>query len=159
MFDKNYTCCFTGHRKLAPETAVALRRKIKAAVLKLIEQGYSTFVTGGALGFDTIAAEVILELREKRPNIKLIVVAPYANQSLEWTEPQQITYQRICDAADDYICLAAGEYKDAMKKRNLYMVEMSSACIAYCIRERSGSSQTIGFARQNGLEVIELSVK
>ena len=92
-------------------------------------------------------------------HITLIVVAPFANQSLEWTEPQQITYQRICDMADDYICLAAGDYKDSMKKRNLYMVEMSSACIAYCTRERSGSSQTIGFARQNGLEVIELSLK
>jgi len=159
MFDKNFTCCFTGHRKLAPEAAVALRGKIKKAVLKLIEQGYTTFVTGGALGFDTIAAEVILEIREKKPFIKLIVVAPFANQALQWSEPQQMTYQRICDAADDYICLAAGEYKDAMKKRNLYMVEMSSACIAYCTRPRSGASQTIGFARQNGLEVIELSVK
>lgn len=159
MLNKNFTCCFTGHRKILPKHAEKLPGLIESAVRRLMKGGYNTFVTGGALGFDTIAAEVILKIKRTNPYVKLIVVAPYLGQPLEWDYSSQITYERIREAADDYISLAAGYYRDCMKKRNLYMVEMSSACISYCLRDRTGTSQTVAFARDNGLEVIELSEK
>ena len=159
MFNKNFTCCFTGHRKISAANQLLLRSKIKNAVLSLIEKGYTDFVSGGALGFDTIASEVIISLKESHPDIKLIIVAPYADQALEWDLNSQVTYHRIIESADSYICLEQQYTNDCMKKRNHYMVDMSSAIICYCTRPRSGAAQTIGFARENGLEVIELSVK
>ena len=157
MFNKNFTCCFTGHRKISASNQLLLRGKIKAAVLSLVERGYTDFVSGGALGFDTIAAEVVLSLKQSHPEIKLIIVAPFADQPLEWDLNSQVTYCRICESADKYICLSPQYTDDCMKKRNRYMVEMSSACISYCTRPRSGTGQTVGFARENGIEIIELS--
>ena len=157
MLNKNFTCCFTGHRKISAANQLLLRGKIKTAVLSLIEKGYTDFVAGGALGFDTIAAEVVLSLKEDHPEIKLIIVAPYADQALEWDLNSQVTYHRIIEAADQYICLSQQYTDDCMKKRNRYMVDMSSVCISYCTRPRSGAAQTIGLARENGLDIIELS--
>ena len=34
-----------------------------------IEQGYRYFGAGGALGFDTLAAQTVLELRSEYPDI------------------------------------------------------------------------------------------
>ena len=147
MLNKNFTCCFTGHRKISAANQLLLRGKIRAAVLSLIEKGYTDFVAGGALGFDTIAAEVVLSLKEDHPEIKLIVVAPYADQALEWDLNSQVTYFRISESADQYICLSPQYTDDCMKKRNRYMVDNSSACIAYCGRNSGGTAYQ--FAKQN----------
>jgi len=54
--EKNQTCCFTGHRRLAaahlPETQKRLAQEVDA----LTAQGVTNFMAGGALGFDQIAA-------------------------------------------------------------------------------------------------------
>ena len=157
MFDKNFTCCFTGHRDILPQHEKQLPRALKKTLRELIERGYHTFVAGGALGFDTIAAEVVLKLKKKYPHIKLIVVAPFAGQSSEWDLSSQLKYERIREYADDYICLSAGYTPTCMKKRNLYLVEMSDVCISYCLRERSGSGQTVNFAKEHGLEIIDIT--
>ena len=156
MFDKNFTCCFTGHREIEPQHLRYIPKALDKILRILIAQGYHTFVAGGALGFDTMAAEAVLKMKKSFPHIKLIIVAPFAGQSEKWSLSEQITYERIREAADDYICLSAGYSSTCMKKRNQYLVDMSDVCIAYCIRERSGSAQTINFAVEQGLKLVDV---
>jgi len=156
MFDKNFTCCFTGHREISSHHLKAIPKALNRILRILIAEGYHTFVAGGALGFDTIAADMVLRLKKEFPHIKLVIVAPYAGQSENWGPAEQITYERIREAADDYICLSAGFTSACMKKRNQFIVDMSDVCIAYCFRERSGSAQTINFAVENGLKLVDV---
>ena len=156
MFDKNFTCCFTGHREIEKQHIENLPRVLEAVLRGLISNGYFIFVAGGALGFDTIAAETVLSLKEEFPQLMLKIVAPCADQSETWSESDKRKYERIREAADDYICMSATYNRDCMKRRNLEMVKMSAVCIAYCMRERTGSSQTVAFANQEGLDVIDL---
>ena len=61
---RNITCCFTGHRDMPAGEAEQVRRWLKAVVLNLYQShGVRYFGAGGALGFDTLAAETVLELR------------------------------------------------------------------------------------------------
>lgn len=46
------TACFTGHRKIPPESIPELSQRLKNTLLRLIEEGYMYFGAGGALGFD-----------------------------------------------------------------------------------------------------------
>ena len=108
MFDKNFTCCFTGHRDISPQHIKALPKALDRILRILISEGYYTFVSGGAIGFDTIASEAVLKLKTEFPQIRLKIVAPFAGQSENWSLSDQITYERIREAADDYICLSAG---------------------------------------------------
>ena len=54
---KDKTCCFTGHRKLPTEKLNKITDELEKTVIGLIADGYRFFGTGGALGFDTVAAQ------------------------------------------------------------------------------------------------------
>ena len=42
------TACFTGHRKIPPESIPELCQRLKNTLLRLIEEGYMYFGAGGA---------------------------------------------------------------------------------------------------------------
>lgn len=154
--NRNFTCCFTGHRQIEPEHRDMLPSAVESAMRELISQGYFIFAAGGAIGFDTIAAETVLALKEEFSQLRLVIVAPCADQADGWESADRLRYERLRQAADDYICLDASYTTDCMRRRNRYLVEISSACLAYCLRGRSGSSQTVNFANEQGLEVIDI---
>ena len=53
------TCCFTGHRDIPARVLPLLSAELEQAVLGLASEGVRYFGTGGALGFDTLAAETV----------------------------------------------------------------------------------------------------
>ncbi len=156
MLNRNFTCCFTGHRQIVREHAQALPEVLKGAIRSLIAQGYFIFAAGGAMGFDTLAAEAVLALKAEFPQLQLVIVAPCADQADGWPAADRRRYERLRHAADDYICLEATHTPDCMRRRNRCLVEMSSACLAYCLRQRSGSAQTVAFADAQGLDIIDV---
>lgn len=90
MYNKYNVACFSGHRKI-PQNPNELKNQLKIEVLKLIKQGVIFFGAGGALGFDMLAEETILELRKKYTHIKLILVLPCPpeQQTLKWNDEQK----------------------------------------------------------------------
>lgn len=56
MKERERTCCFTGHRIISAQVVPQLKAELAQTVTRLIDQGVTQFVTGGALGFDTMAA-------------------------------------------------------------------------------------------------------
>ena len=156
MLNRNFTCCFTGHRIIAAEHRESLPKAIELGIRALIAQGYFVFAAGGATGFDTLAAETVLALKDEFFQLRLTIVAPCADQTDGWEEADKLRYERLRQAADEFICLETAFTPNCMKRRNRYLVEMSSACMAYCIRERTGSAQTLGLAQSQGLDVIDV---
>ena len=75
------TACFTGHRELPTDDLPEISKRLEDTLLTLIEQGYCYFGAGGALGFDTLAAQAVLRLRERYPQIRLILVLPCLDQT------------------------------------------------------------------------------
>lgn len=74
IYMESRTACFTGHRELQTDDLPEISKRLEDTLVKLIEQGYRYFGAGGALGFDTLAAQVDLRLRERYPQIRLILV-------------------------------------------------------------------------------------
>lgn len=64
---KKKTACFTGHRKIALGQRKIVAERLKNTVDSLISEGYRYFGVGGALGFDTLAAQCILYLKKQYP--------------------------------------------------------------------------------------------
>lgn len=73
---KDKTCCFTGHRKLPTEKLDKITSELEKTVIGLIADGYRFFGAGGAIGFDTVAAQTVIRLKDKYPKIRLILVLP-----------------------------------------------------------------------------------
>ncbi|MBQ3131805.1 MAG: DUF1273 family protein, partial [Clostridia bacterium] len=80
---KDKTCCFTGHREISGDIN-QLELSLKPILTQLINSGIIYFGAGGARGFDTFAAQTILELKPIYPHIKLILVLPCPNQTKGW---------------------------------------------------------------------------
>lgn len=153
---RSQTCCFTGHRRLPAERLGWISARLDAEVERLIGEGIRCFAAGGALGFDTLAALSVLRMREKYPEIQLILVLPCAGQTRGWPAADRARYERIRALADKVVLLA-GEYDSScMLRRNLYLVQHSSVCVCYLARDRSGAGQTVRRAREDGVTVVNL---
>ena len=72
-------CCFTGHRKIPENELSNLQKRLQKTVKGLLKQGVTIFYTGGALGFDTLAAQAVLNARRFHPQVKLILALPCHN--------------------------------------------------------------------------------
>ena len=55
--------CFTGHRNLY--ISLELRQKLYTTIEELINAGVCDFYAGGAIGWDMLCEEAVIELRKK----------------------------------------------------------------------------------------------
>ena len=148
------TCCFTGHRVILGDIE-ELKQKISETVDMLISEGVTRFVSGGALGFDTIAAEVIIEKRKEK-DIFLEIAVPCLNQESKWNSKQQARYKKILASADAVTVLSPKYVTGCMHARNKYMVDKSQIVVSY-YRGRSGGTQaTFLYAQEMDKQIINL---
>ena len=150
------TCCFTGHRDIPRAVYSSLSRELDAVVRALIGKGVRFFGAGGALGFDMLAAETVLRLRQIYPQIRLILVLPCRDQTQGWRQEDVARYEGIKEQADKVVYTSERYTPGCMHRRNRHLVEHSSVCVAYCIRSSGGSAYTVEYARQHGLRVFLL---
>ncbi len=159
------TCCFTGHRPQSlpwgfdeeDERCVKMKEQLRGEIVKAIENGYTTFISGMALGFDIIAAEMVLELKGKYPNIKLIGALPCKTQDKFWKEKDKQRYRKVLGKLDDIRCIYNNyNGKKCMIERNHYMVNNSSLVIALFNGTKGGTKTTINYAKKQGLKIVTL---
>ncbi len=157
MIDKMKVACFSGHRKL-PEDCTELRRNLEKAIIDLIKRGVVFFGNGGAIGFDAIAADTLLRLKEGYPHIKLVMVLPCPpeEQSLKWTFEQREHYKKLLEQADKVRILSPRYTKSCMLDRNRHMVDCSAYLICYLREQHGGTFYTVNYAEQQGLEILRL---
>jgi len=153
---KEITCCFTGHRTIPMGQLNYVKNLLNRTVEELIAKGYSVFAAGGALGFDTMAAQCVLNLKFKYPRIKLLLILPCLEQTKGWSEYDISVYEDIKNKADEVIYTSLNYTKGCMFKRNRALVDKSSVCIAYLTKKTGGTAYTAKYAVEKGLQLINL---
>ncbi len=150
------SCCFTGHRVM-PKDDVDIEKRLVCEVETLINGfGVTNFYAGGALGFDTLAAECVIRLKSKYPFIRLTLALPCKNQAEKWQEADKARYRRMLDMADS-VCYISEDYTSAcMRDRNDFMLDGSRFCICYLRHTGGGTHYTVNRAKRLGKELIEL---
>ena len=157
MDARKQTACFTGHRNITERDLPRLAQRLDETIAELIRRGVIYFGSGGAYGFDHLAAFAVLKARKLNPAVKLIMVLPCLNQDERWKESDRQALKHLLESADKIKYVSKQPYfDDCMEKRNLHLVENSGVCVAYMKHARSGTSQTIRLARERGLTVINL---
>ena len=154
----NQTCCFTGHRKIPLDQLESVTQRLRDAVIASIKDGYRYFGAGGALGFDTLAAQTVLELKKDYPNIKLILVLPCKTQTRGWKQEDIEEYNRVIQAADKVVYTSQDYYNGCMHKRNRHLVNNSSKCICYFTEKPGGTFYTVKYASERGLSIVNIAV-
>ena len=149
-------CSFTGHRDIPISSVKPLEALLARAINYVYNEGCREFYTGGALGFDTMAAKIIIRKRLSCPDIRLTVVIPCVNQSEKWGYFAREMYDYIVSNADEVIFTSEEYTKSCMRIRNAKLVEFCDVLIAYSGRENSGSAQTVRMAEKAGKIVYNL---
>lgn len=150
------TACFTGHRDIPFFCIPSLKRKLKKTVEDLINQGYCYFGAGGALGFDTLAAQTVLDLRKTHSQIKLILVLPCKSQADRWSDSDKEVYESIKEQADKVVYTSEEYTKGCIFKRNRHLVDHSSVCVCYVDKDTGGTAYTVNYATTQGLKILNL---
>lgn len=148
------TCCFTGHRYISRAKIPYIKARLSVLILKMIKLGVTDFICGGALGFDTIAAKMVLEFRRIFPSISLILYLPCYEQTKNWLDSDKNVYNEILKKADRVVYTSEKYYSGCMHKRNRAMIEASSYCIAYLTKNEGGTYFTVNYAEKNGTTVF-----
>ena len=154
--NNNITCCFTGHRIIPVEEYDRIKRLLKEEIIKLINIGVKFYGTGGAIGFDTLAALTVLELKNDFPFIKLILVLPCHNQTDRWKKEDRDIYEFIKQKSDKYVYVSDKYYDGCMLKRNIHLVNNSKYCICYLSSHTGGTAFTVNYAKKMNLTIINL---
>ena len=150
------TCCFTGHRILSKSEIECLKVRIHSSMTLLENRGVDTFITGGAIGFDMLAAQIIAERKKQGAALQWILALPCKEHDKKWTEQQKTSFSKIMRLADRIVYVSQSYSPDCMKKRNYYMIDHSRYCICACRREQSGTAQTIRYALEQNRRIIPL---
>lgn len=154
---RELTVCFTGHRKLPFMQLHSIEKRLKDEIISLIEQGYRYFGAGGALGFDTIASQAVLEAKKEYSQVRLILVLPCLSQAERWSDKDKAVYEDIKGQADKVVYISQEYTRDCMFKRNRHLVDGSSVCICYLTEQTGGTAYTVDYAQRCGLRIINIA--
>ena len=153
------TCCFTGHRQLPPEEQAEIANRLERVITDLYQKGVRYYGAGGALGFDALASQTVIRLRESYPGMKLILVLPCLTQTRGWRPEDIAEYERIKAQADKVVYTSLEYTKGCMFKRNRHLVDNSGVCACYLTKGSGGTAYTVNYAKKQGLKVVNIAIK
>ena len=151
-------CCFTGHRPQKLSRPVDdIKVDLENEILQAIKDGYTTFITGMAYGTDIWAGNIVVRLKDRFPDLKLIAAIPFPEFSENWDEEWREKYEKLLCAADHVKTISDSYSEAAYQARNQWMVDHSSKVIAVYDGCTGGTRNTIQYARKNGVFVRYLA--
>ena len=169
---------FTGHRpnklygydmnnKDYDKLKIILKDMLKDEIYKY---DADTFITGGALGFDTLAFDVVKDLIDDYGGEHILAI-PFEKQPIKWSRESQIKYRNIkqfstCIYVDDYEKynikgVKGGEYHPAkLQKRNEWMVDHCDLLIGcWDGVKKGGTWNCLKYAINSGKEIKIINPK
>lgn len=167
MIARPVSCCFSGHRpnKLPWGTwendprCLVLKRRIHDAVSSAIAQGYTHFICGMAQGCDLYFAEEILYQKTLHGEITLEAAIPCLTQTESWPQEDRKRYEHILALADLESVVQRRYSSTCMQRRNRYMVDHASMLIAVYGGVGGGTRNTVLYAMERGLDIIDIPLE
>lgn len=152
MLNPRNCVAFTGHRTYRDEAREALSRTLE----ELYARGFRTFLSGMAAGFDLAAAEAVLELRERHPEVRLVAAVPFPEQAARFPAARRRIYEEVLARADGVELLAPAYHPGCYARRNDFLVDHAAVVVAWYDGSPGGTHYTLERARRRGREIIDL---
>lgn len=147
------TVSFTGHRKYHGEA----QKELRDTIVELYHRGYTTFMSGMAVGFDMYAAECVLSLRNELEGIRFVAVVPFEGHQLKFSAADKQRFEEILKRADECVTLSQVYHQGVYSVRNDYLVRHADIVVACYDGSAGGTRYTVQRAEKTGREVINIS--
>ncbi len=154
--------CFTGSRPMSLpwkfnencDLFIEFHARLKSFIEKLVDAGFNHFITGMALGFDTYAAESVLEKKRGGKPAYLECAIPFEKQAARWSQEQINRYNSVLKHADKITYVSNEFDMGCYARRNEYMVKNASLVVALQIKPDGGTAATIKLAKKYNKPII-----
>lgn len=160
MNNKNNTCFFSGHRTLSLGDKDRIEFLLCEKIMELYNSGITDYITGGALGFDMMASDAIIKLKDLHKlngKMRLLMYLPCRDYDKFWKSDERMHYSDIRAYADKIVLVSEKTYRSGcMSARNQRMVNDSSCGIVYKVFRNSGTGQTVAMAEKQGLKIFNI---
>ena len=151
---------FTGHRRISNIERDRLRQILPDVITALFREGISTFISGAAIGFDTLAAQAVLSVRDAGLAVSLQLAVPCLNQDTRWNRSDRAAYAALMQQADSVLHTSfTPYYNGCMQVRNRYMVDRSSFCVCYLTHMKGGTVSTAVYASKENVPLINIAME
>ena len=150
-------CAFTGHRQLPAGKREELSLLLDGYLLEFYRAGFRIFRNGGAIGFDLLAAERVLALRSRLPQVCLSLYLPCSGQDRYYRESDRERYRKLLSCADEKRLISENYTPSCMFERDRAMIDGADACLAYVTKTTGGSYYTMRYAQKKGVPVYNLA--
>ncbi len=157
--------CFTGHRpdRLGGYASNPMqswvKESLKIAIKRAIDSEIESFISGGALGVDQWATEIVIEIKKQVKPVSLCIAKPFRSQATKWTKEAQGEYEKILHGSDKVVEVSEGVYAAwKMHKRNRWMVDRSKFIIAVFDQvQKGGTWNCLEYALKKGKKVFVIN--
>ena len=146
----------TGHRFIPYDKVPSLRQALRTVILEHYNRGIRIFYCGMAMGFDLLAAETALSMKEVYSDITLVAAVPYCGQCEKFTPYNKERYRNALTKADEVVILNESYVDGCFLQRNDYMLSCSACLIAYFDGVPKGGTY-FKRARQRGMSIVNLN--
>ena len=127
-----HRCCFSGHRPEKLNNPEAdIKQWLSVQIDNAIAAGYTTFISGCAMGVDIWAGQIVLQKKVQNPALHLIAATPWPGFSNKWSVEWQVQYSELLKNADLIVPVCNHYHKGVFQQRNEWMVDHSNRVIAY----------------------------
>ena len=169
IMNRERTACFSGYRPhkfdfpLSGNEYDRFTARVYDAIVKIIDEGYVTFIVGMSAGFDIIAAELVILAKcvYTENEINLICALPYENfkNTEHFDNHWRVRYNSVVEQGNKIINVTNEPYwtKGCYGKRNRFMVDNSSLLICYFIGQGGGTENTVKYAKDSGIRIENIA--
>lgn len=161
-------CAVTGHRPMRfrfkyderHTDCKRLKKRIRDQCMELYQKGVRQFWTGGAMGVDMWAGEILLRLKEapEYQELQLFMALPFQGHDADWDERSRSRLQFLLTHCDGSVILGtASRISESYRRRNHYIVDRADILLAVYDQEskaRSGTGMTVRYAARQGKPII-----
>lgn len=124
---------------------VYIKKALQKYLTQFAEEGLEWVIISGQLGVELWAAEVVFDLQEQFPELKLAVFTPFLEQEEKWKDDTKEYYEFILSQADHVDSITKKKYEspEQFRLKNQFFIQKSDALLVVYDEEKEGSPKYI----------------
>ena len=147
-----HIAAFSGHRTYDNSAD----KRLRSVVEDLYERGVRVFRVGMAEGFDLAAGEVVVDMMALHSDIVLEAYVPWPLFCSRFDSGDKFRYDAVIAKAHIVRYAGFSYQHNIFHQRNDMLVDGVGYLVAWWNGARSGTGYTIGRARKQGAEILNL---
>lgn len=118
-----------------------IKKVLEKRIISFVEEGLEWVLISGQLGVELWCGEVVINLKQQFPQLKLAVLTPFFNQEERWNDQKKDHYRFVLQQADYVDTITKRDYESPsqLKLKNQFIVEKSDALLVVFDEDKPGS--------------------